>query len=67
MTITVNNKTHTIKDNATLLDVLNTLPINSFQGIAVAINQQIITQNKWKETPLQNNDNILLITATQGG
>ena len=36
-------------------------------GIAVAINQQIISKTLWEEQQLRDGDNILIIQATQGG
>src|SRR5690554_7633383 len=35
-------------------------------GIAVALNNQVIPQKDWSTTPLLPNDTILIITATQG-
>lgn len=37
------------------------------KGIAVALNNRIIPQSFWAETILNNEDSILIITATQGG
>ncbi|MFS4472810.1 sulfur carrier protein ThiS [Chryseobacterium sp. T20] len=37
------------------------------KGIAVALNNRIIPLSIWAETILNNNDSILIITATQGG
>ncbi len=37
------------------------------KGIAVALNSQVIPKNLWESTSLQQNDSILIITATQGG
>jgi sulfur carrier protein len=37
------------------------------KGIAVALNQRVIPKSQWSETKLNNQDNILLLTATQGG
>ena len=37
------------------------------KGIAVALNNRIIPLSVWAETILNNNDSILIITATQGG
>ncbi|WP_372754149.1 sulfur carrier protein ThiS [Mariniflexile sp.] len=36
-------------------------------GIAVAINQQIISKSNWSAQKLQDGDTILIIQATQGG
>ncbi|QXP58782.1 sulfur carrier protein ThiS [Olleya sp. HaHaR_3_96] len=64
--IKVNNTTHQFAKNSSLEGALNVLsiPVN---GIAVAINQTIITKNDWNTTTLIDGDHILIITATQGG
>lgn len=36
-------------------------------GVAIALNNQVIPRNSWSVTPLADNDSILIITATQGG
>ncbi len=36
-------------------------------GIAVAVNQSIISKDHWNEQTFQNGDSILIIQATQGG
>ena len=43
---------------------------NSFldkKGFAVALNNTVIPKSDWEKTKLSENDNILIITATQGG
>ncbi|WP_405368521.1 sulfur carrier protein ThiS [Nonlabens sp. Asnod2-A12] len=64
--IKVNNTFHKIQPNSTVQMVLTTLaiPVN---GIAVAINQDIITNTDWDKKILIDGDQILVITATQGG
>ena len=37
------------------------------KGIAVAVNNTVILRNEWENFMLQNNDNVLIITAVQGG
>ncbi|HAE30935.1 MAG TPA: thiamine biosynthesis protein ThiS [Flavobacteriales bacterium] len=36
-------------------------------GIALAVNNQVIPRANWTKVVLENNDKILIITATQGG
>ena len=36
-------------------------------GIALAVNNQVIPRANWTKVMLENNDKILIITATQGG
>ncbi len=36
-------------------------------GIAVAVNQQVVPRTEWINTELKENDQVLIIRATQGG
>ena len=40
---------------------------NRQNGIALAINDSVIPKNQWAVTSLSETDDILIITATQGG
>ena len=64
--IKVNNTKHQFQSNSSLEVILNLLDI-SVHGIAVAINQNIITKADWNTKILNENDEILIIKATQGG
>ncbi|CAM3490430.1 MULTISPECIES: sulfur carrier protein ThiS [Sphingobacterium] len=50
-----------------LADLLQAELSGKTQGVAVALNNQVIPKNDWSKTYLQSNDQLLLITATQGG
>lgn len=39
----------------------------SHAGIAVAVNDQVISKNDWPVTTLSHYDRVLIITASQGG
>lgn len=66
ITVNVNNTAYELEEQSSLQDVIQHLSINE-DGIAVAINQSIITKTDWQITRLSNNDNVLIIQATQGG
>jgi len=66
MEITVNNEVKTVKDGS-LLALINELIGDKTKGIAIAVNQTIIPRTEWINTPLKENDNVLIIKATQGG
>ena len=67
MTVFINDKEISLPRNTILLsDLLQQQNITE-NGIAVAINQQVISKSKWKTTYINNNDKIIIITATQGG
>jgi sulfur carrier protein len=64
--IKVNNTAHQFEHNCSLKTILSELNI-VVSGIAVAVNQNIITKSDWNNTILNNNDEVLIIKATQGG
>jgi len=46
--------------------LLTDLGISS-DGIAVAVNETVVSKTQWSDFHLKENDQILIITATQGG
>ncbi|QIH33401.1 MULTISPECIES: sulfur carrier protein ThiS [Sphingobacterium] len=50
-----------------LADLLQVELSGKTQGVAVALNNRVIPKDDWSKTHLQSSDQILLITATQGG
>ncbi len=66
ISVNVNNLTKKVANGTTLESLLHSLNQKE-DGIAIAINNHIITKSEWKLTQLVNNDNVLIIQATQGG
>ena len=66
ITIKVNNKEHQFIASISLQEILELLKITP-NGIAVAVNQNIISKSNWPKTKLSPNDTVLIIRATQGG
>lgn len=66
ITVNVNNTAHTFNSPYSLQDLLIKLAISE-KGIAVAVNNQIISKSNWKQHQLAKGENILIIRATQGG
>lgn len=66
ITVHVNDTAHSIAVDSSIADLLSQLEISA-NGIAIAIDQQIIPQTEWGNYKLQDKQNILLIKATQGG
>jgi sulfur carrier protein len=50
-----------------LMDLVSYLQINHTGGLAIAVNEKVITKNDWAVTTLHENDKVILIKATQGG
>ncbi|UCS92629.1 sulfur carrier protein ThiS [Echinicola marina] len=51
----------------TLSGLLANQDISSLRGLAVAVNQEVIPKSRWDDFKLKENDDILIIKATQGG
>ncbi len=66
MTINVNNQSQSISENTSVYMLLKHLNIAT-NGIAIAINNEIITKERWDRAIVEENDNITIIKATQGG
>ena len=66
VTVLVNENPIEVEENATLSQLLQKVNA-SVEGIAIAINDEIITKNAWESQAIKNNDNVLIIKATQGG
>lgn len=64
--VTVNNKTHSLQKSIVVKTLLKELGIAT-NGIAVAVNKEILPKEDWATATLKNNDTVLIIQATQGG
>lgn len=67
MTIFVNDKPTQVENNISIVSLLKSMDIESFQGIAIGINDQVIPQSEWNSKLINENDKILIIRASQGG
>lgn len=50
-----------------LISLMKSNKLYHESGIAVAINNEILPKQSWSSYQVRDNDNILIITATQGG
>lgn len=68
MELKINNQTKQFETDSLTVQALLDLEIPIKQnGIAVAINNTVIPKSNWNLHPLQETDDILIISATQGG
>jgi sulfur carrier protein len=67
MNVIVNNEPVNLENGATVSALMNILFQDEIRGKAVAINDNVVPRNEWDSTQLTENQNILIITATQGG
>ena len=66
MTVNVNNIQKDIHDESSVASLIVQLNIAA-KGIAIAVNNEIVTKDKWQETLVKESDQITIIQATQGG
>lgn len=68
MQVRLNDQEIQIKPNQVdLVSLMKAYRLYHDSGIAVAINNEILPKQFWTEYQIKDNDNILIITATQGG
>ncbi len=67
MTIFVNDAALEFTVPATLPVILDSIAIKRFEGIAVAVNNEVVPKAEWNNFTLKENDKILVIRAFQGG
>lgn len=65
--IYINDKEHAFVQGQSLSDLFKDLNIDAEKGIAVALNNKVIPRSEWNEYIVKQDDNFLLIKATQGG
>ncbi|MBS1651046.1 MAG: sulfur carrier protein ThiS [Bacteroidetes bacterium] len=69
MQLKVNNtlKSYDSQNNFNLKQLIDLELKDKQKGIAVAVNDLVIPAQKWEQTIIHKNDEILIIKATQGG
>ncbi len=67
MELLVNNKYEKLLQGNTLEALLAQLSLLEKRGIAVAVNNQVISKTGWHAYQLSPHDKITIITPTQGG
>ncbi len=65
--IKVNNDTIQITNESNILSLLQQLRGERINGLAVALNETVVPRSQWDKIQLNQNDNVLIIQATQGG
>ena len=50
-----------------LSELVVQLKLQEKKGIALALNEEIISKSEWSKKEIKSDDKILIITATQGG
>ena len=63
----LNNSSRLVNSQASLTDLLNAVNITSHNGVALAVNNNVIPKTEWSAYKLSAEDKVTLIKATQGG
>lgn len=66
MTVFLNDKEHEVAEGTTLAAFIDSLGLKP-QGIAVAVNYEVVPKDKWAETLLSDRLELMLIHAVSGG
>ncbi len=68
MTITVNGQKVDVAGNPTVLDVVGSVGVGAdANGVAVAVNQDVVPKRDWPSRRLAAGDVVEIIRAVQGG
>jgi sulfur carrier protein len=66
MTVFVNGEQRSLRDGATVADVVATMGRGG-RGIAVAVNGEVVARSQWPGTQLTENDRVEVLEAIGGG
>jgi sulfur carrier protein len=66
MKVKLNDKEYEIIEGTTLVDFIESLGLKH-QGMAIAINSEVIPKSQWSKTILESNTEMMLIHAVSGG
>jgi sulfur carrier protein len=65
--VSINQENFQLPESGTLADILSLLQIRQPDGIAIAVNNDVIPKGEWERYTLKAQDKIFVIRATQGG
>ncbi|HWK04108.1 MAG TPA: sulfur carrier protein ThiS [Puia sp.] len=65
--VSVNQENFQLSESGTLADILTLLEIRQPDGIAIAVNNDVIPRGEWEGYRLKERDKVFVIRATQGG
>jgi len=67
MEVLLNNQKYAIEEETSITKFLSQIDIVQTKGIAIAVNNMVVPKEQWENHILNNQDKIIIITATQGG
>ena len=67
MEVTINNQNHLLNEACSIAQMLALVLFSETNGLAIAVNQTIISKSDWDRYMLNPGDQVIIIKATQGG
>jgi sulfur carrier protein len=67
MTVFVNGESRSLREGATVAEVVAAVGRNEGRGIAVAVNGEVVPRSQWPATELTENDRVEVLEAIGGG
>ena len=67
MTIRVNGEQRSVDRKLRIEEVVRSIVADDAEGVAVAVNGEIVTRSRWHEREVRDGDDIEIVRATQGG
>ena len=66
MEVILNDKSYSVKENTSIADFIEELGLKP-EGIAIAINYEVVPKEQWAKTILTDKMELMLIHAASGG
>jgi sulfur carrier protein len=66
MIVMINGAAHEVAEGTTVAQAVRTLT-TATTGVAVAVNDEVVTRSAWETTALGERDRVEVLTAVQGG
>lgn len=66
MKIILNQQVESLPDNISIIEMLKACRLPT-AGVAVAVNNKLVSSSSWVGTTLRDGDHVLVITAACGG
>lgn len=65
--VLINGEMRLFKHPITVAEMLEILSLPSTVGLAIAVNEEVLSRSQWKEILLKPMDKVIIIKATAGG
>ncbi len=67
MKVRVNSEQYELNDGDRVIALLKRLDLEGKKGFAVAVNAEVVPRSRWSDFLLHEEDEIIIISAAQGG